>query len=69
MIGQLTYSQSLEPLNSKFTGTKIQYSERNFEYSWSISDYSERKSCGKVAIIVFFSYFCKSYCPIGYDTL
>ena len=41
MIGQLTYSQSLEPLNSKFTGTKIQYSERNFEYSWSIFDYSE----------------------------
>ena len=28
-----------------------------------------RKSCGKVAIIVFFSYFCKSYCSIGYDTL
>ena len=41
MIGQLTYSQSLEPLNSKFTGTKIQYSERNFKYSWSIFDYSE----------------------------
>ena len=31
MIGQLTYSQSLEPLNSKFTGIKMQYSERNFE--------------------------------------
>ena len=41
MIGQLTHSQSLEPLNSEFTGTKIQYSERNFEYSWSIFDYSE----------------------------
>ena len=30
---------------------------------------NRRKCCGKVAIIVFFSYFCKSYCPIGYDTL
>ena len=65
MIGQLTYSQSLEPLNSKFTGTKIQYSERNFEYSWSISDYSERKSCGKVAVIVFFRTFAKAIAPMA----
>ena len=31
MIGQLTYSQSLEPLNSEFAGIKMQYSESNFE--------------------------------------
>ena len=29
------------PLNSEFTGTKIQYSECNFEYSWTIFDYSD----------------------------
>ena len=45
MIGQLTYSQSLEPLNSKFTGIKMQYSERNFKYSKSIFDYNCSIAC------------------------
>ena len=51
------YTSCLVSLKSKFICYKMQYSESNFEYSWSIFDYSERKSCGKVAIIVFFSYF------------
>ena len=35
------YTLSLEPLNSEFTGTKMQYSERNFKYSKSIFVYSD----------------------------
>ncbi len=37
------------PLNSEFTGTKMQYSERNFYYSESIFDYS--KSIGSTSLL------------------